>query len=65
MILARAGVGRSIKNAAGEKTDRAAWFWRSFIIGPMVPKHVKVMGHCCLTGDHNERRNISVCKEKV
>ena len=45
MIRARAEAERNIKNAAGEKTDRAVWFWRGFIIGSMVSKYVKEMKH--------------------
>ena len=65
MIRARAEAERNIKSAAGEKNDRTAWFWCGSIIGPMVSKHEKLTEDRCLTGDQNERRNISVCKEKV
>ena len=45
MIRVRAEAERNIKSAAGEKTDRAVWVWRGFIIGPMVSKYVKVTEH--------------------
>ena len=65
MIRVRAEAERNIKSAAGEKIDRAVWFWRGFIIGPMVSKYIKVTEHRGATADQIERGNSSVCKEKI
>ena len=42
MMRDSAEAERKRKSAAGEKIDRAVWFWSGFIIGPMVTKYIKV-----------------------